>query len=169
MPKLEALHRAISVEITKLEQTIPRGAKVALAESCTGGLIAAACTQPVGASRWFVGGVVAYSNEVKRDVLGVSAQTLQRFGAVSEEVATEMCKGVLRVFGANFVASVTGIAGPSGSTVDKPVGTVCFGWGKKGEKITSEQLLFQGSREHIRLRSAQHSVAKLVAMITASS
>jgi nicotinamide-nucleotide amidase len=97
---------------------------LALAESCTGGFIASQITNVPGASKIFLGGVVAYSNEAKRKFLGVRAKTLARHGAVSEAVATEMAEGARKRFGADFAIAVTGIAGPAGGTKTKPVGTV---------------------------------------------
>ncbi len=101
-----------------------RGATVATAESCTGGRVAAAFTASAGASDYFVGGVVAYSNEVKIGVLGVERETIERHGAVSREVAEQMATGVRRLTGADYAIATTGIAGPGGGTSEKPVGTV---------------------------------------------
>ena len=108
------------------------GALIACAESCTGGLIAAALTEIGGSSRWFDRGFVTYSNEAKQELLGVSLQSLQRFGAVSEPVAREMAQGALRRSRARIALAVTGIAGPGGGSLDKPVGTVCFAWALRG-------------------------------------
>jgi nicotinamide-nucleotide amidase len=101
-----------------------RGARVAVAESCTGGRLAAAFTAGAGASDYFTGGVVAYSNDVKINVLGVGREAVEKHGAVSSEVARQMALGALRVFGADFAIATTGIAGPEGGTPEKPVGTV---------------------------------------------
>lgn len=98
--------------------------KVAVAESCTGGAIANAITDVAGASNYFLCGVVAYSNRSKKDFLGVKEATLKKFGAVSEQVAAEMAKGIRKKSGATYGISVTGIAGPTGGTKAKPVGTV---------------------------------------------
>ena len=101
-----------------------RGLTVAVAESCTGGLIAHRLTNVPGSSRYFLGGVVAYANEVKEGVLGVRSETLRRHGAVSQETALEMARGVRRLLGADIALSATGIAGPAGGTPEKPVGLV---------------------------------------------
>ena len=101
-----------------------RGQKLAVAESCTGGAIAAKFTAMAGASRYFMAGVVSYSNEAKRDILGVSQESLIKYGAVSEQVAREMAEGVRRVASADYAIATTGIAGPSGGSEEKPVGTV---------------------------------------------
>lgn len=104
-----------------------RGARVAVAESCSGGTLAATFTAVAGASDYFVGGVVAYANEVKVNVLGVSSETLEEHGAVSRQVAEQMAAGVKRLTGADFAISTTGVAGPGGGSVEKPVGTVWIG------------------------------------------
>ena len=101
-----------------------RGLTVAVAESCTGGLIAHRLTNVPGSSAYFLGGVVAYANEVKEGVLGVRSETLRRHGAVSQETALEMARGVRRLLGADIALSATGIAGPTGGTPEKPVGLV---------------------------------------------
>jgi len=109
-----------------------RGRTLATAESCTGGWIAKAMTDTPGSSAWFAGGVVCYSDAIKRQVLGVSADTLAACGAVSEATAEEMARGALDVCGADVAVAVSGIAGPDGGSPGKPVGTVCFGWAWRG-------------------------------------
>ena len=109
-----------------------RGWRVATAESCTGGLIAGAITDIAGSSAWFDRGFVTYSNSAKEEMLGVRAQTLAAFGAVSEQTACEMAAGALARSGSDLAVAVTGIAGPTGGSADKPVGMVCFGWAKRG-------------------------------------
>ena len=104
-----------------------RGLRVATAESCTGGLVAAAITAVAGSSAWFEYGWVVYSNEAKRTLLGVAADTLQRFGAVSHETVRELARNALLRADADLAVAVSGIAGPGGATAHKPVGTVCFG------------------------------------------
>ncbi|WP_312528650.1 CinA family protein [Paracoccus sp. (in: a-proteobacteria)] len=110
-----------------LELARQRGVMIATAESCTGGLIAAALTEVAGSSDAFDRGFVTYSNEAKMEMLGVKAQTLADFGAVSDQTAREMAAGALAHSRAGIAVSVTGIAGPGGGSVDKPVGRVCFG------------------------------------------
>ncbi len=130
-----------------------RKLKLATAESCTGGLIAEKITSVPGASECFDCGVVTYSNEQKQKLLGVSADTLEKFGAVSEETALQMCKGVRTLADADFGISVTGIAGPGGGTPDKPVGTVWIGiCGKDVHK--AEKFLFSGDRKQVRESTA---------------
>ncbi len=101
-----------------------QGLTIAVAESCTGGLIAHQLTNVPGSSAYFMGGVVAYANEVKEQVLGVSGETISAFGAISEETAREMARGARRLFGTDVAISATGIAGPTGGTPQKPVGLV---------------------------------------------
>jgi nicotinamide-nucleotide amidase len=103
---------------------IDKGLKLAVAESCTGGNIASLFTKMAGASKYFMTGVVAYSNEAKRDILGVNYDNIMRYGAVSEPVAIEMAEGARRISGADYAIATTGIAGPTGGSAEKPVGTV---------------------------------------------
>jgi PncC family amidohydrolase len=118
-------HHMSPVTFEKIAGLLAKGGKtMALAESCTGGFIANGITNVPGASEIFLGGVVAYSNEVKEKFLGVRPETLKKHGAVSEAVAREMAGGARKRFGADFAVAVTGIAGPSGGTKDQPVGTV---------------------------------------------
>ncbi|MGZ5314361.1 MAG: competence/damage-inducible protein A [Solirubrobacterales bacterium] len=129
------------------------GRMLAAAESCTGGLVAARCTEGAGASTWFAGGVVAYTNEAKSELLGVDAGLIEARGAVSPEVAEAMADGALERFGAEAAVAVTGIAGPSGGTESKPVGYVCFcAKLRSGEKLTRDPVL-PGDRGDIRQRS----------------
>ena len=134
-----------------------RGGKLAVAESCTGGLIGARLTAIPGASKVFVGGVVAYDNDVKLQFLGVSADDLARFGAVSEPVARQMARGVARATGADTAIAITGIAGPDGGTAEKPVGTVWIAivW-KDTERVFTATL--PGDREDVRSRAAQYAL-----------
>jgi nicotinamide-nucleotide amidase len=136
------------------------GRKMAVAESCTGGLIAKRITDRAGSSDVFVGGIVAYANEVKMSALGVSPQDLARHGAVSEPVARQMARGVADRFGAAAGIGITGIAGPGGGTPDKPVGTVWRAISLDGE-VEARLLTFVGDREAIRERAAQEALAAL--------
>lgn len=143
-----------TIQETVVELLIQNKLKLATAESCTGGLIAQKITSVAGASECFDCGVVTYSNEQKQKLLGVSAETLEKFGAVSEQTALEMCKGVKTLADADFGISVTGIAGPGGGTPDKPVGTVWIGiYGKNLHK--AERFLFDGDRQQVRESTAQ--------------
>jgi len=131
-----------------------RGLRLAVAESCTGGLVEARLTAVPGASDVFTGGLVAYADTVKREQLGVPSEVLETHGAVSEESARAMAAGAARVFGAGCAVAVTGIAGPGGGTPDKPVGTVWIAALVDGS-TTALKRTFPGSREDIRRRSAQ--------------
>lgn len=130
------------------------GKSVAVAESCSGGLIAHRLTAVPGSSAYMLGGVVAYANEVKQNLLGVSAETLEQHGAVSTETAIEMARGARRALGADIGISVTGIAGPDGGSPDKPVGTVCFGLATATVEHSRRYQLW-GNREWVKLLSSQ--------------
>lgn len=130
-----------------------RGWMLALAESCTGGGAAQAVTEVAGSSGWFDRGFVTYSNEAKMEMLGVSAGGLKQYGAVSEQVAREMAAGALRHSQAQMAASITGIAGPGGGSVEKPVGMVCFAWATTDGVLVSRTCRFEGNREAVRRQS----------------
>jgi competence/damage-inducible protein CinA-like protein len=130
-----------------------RGRTLAVAESCTGGLLAGRLTERPGASKWFAGGVVAYSDESKVELLGVDADLIERHGAVSPEVAEAMSDGAIKRFEADIACSVTGIAGPDGGTEEKPVGYVCFcAKLASGQKLPRD-IVLPGSRSDIRDRA----------------
>jgi nicotinamide-nucleotide amidase len=133
------------------------GRTLSTAESCTGGWVAQVVTSIAGSSSWFERGYVTYSNAAKREMLGVSARTLARHGAVSEPTAREMARGALRKSRAGIAVSITGIAGPGGGVPGKPVGTVCFAWAR-GRKIRSETKRFKGGRGRIRRQSVIHAL-----------
>ncbi|HEX9301536.1 MAG TPA: CinA family protein [Casimicrobiaceae bacterium] len=126
-----------------------RGWKVATAESCTGGLVAGAITDISGSSEWFDRGFVTYSNEAKVELLGVRPETLSAFGAVSEETVREMVAGALARSGANVAVAVTGIAGPTGGTPQKPVGLVWLAWATAGSVVVASHH-FPGDRAAVR-------------------
>ncbi len=132
---------------------------LATAESCTGGMIGEALTTVPGVSAVYLGGVISYANSVKTGVLGVSTDTLARFGAVSVQTAKEMAIGVRRLTGADVAVSVTGIAGPGGGSAEKPVGTVCFGVSSEGE-TTAVRVQFDStlSRDEIRCAAAVYAL-----------
>ena len=135
--------------------------KLATAESCTGGLIAGACTDLSGSSNWFERGFVSYSNEAKTDMLGVDAALIERHGAVSEEVARAMALGAVVHSHAQVAVAVTGVAGPTGGSISKPVGTVCFGWNINGQ-LDSEVQHFGGDRAAVRAATVRHALQRLV-------
>lgn len=137
---------------------------LATAESCTGGMIAAACTDLAGSSVWFERGFVTYSNEAKTDLLGVDASLIATQGAVSQAVVEAMAAGAVARSKAQVSVAVTGVAGPGGGTPDKPVGTVWFGWSVGGQ-IRSERRQFDGDRAEVRAATVQHALQTLVLML----
>jgi nicotinamide-nucleotide amidase len=142
-----------------------RGWMLATAESCTGGMISAACTDLAGSSNWFERGFVTYSNEAKTQMLGVDAALIESHGAVSEVVARAMAFGALRHSNAQVSVAVTGVAGPAGGSKDKPVGTVWFGYMVDG-LLTSETRRFDGDRAAVRAATLDHALAGLLARLT---
>ncbi len=143
-----------------------KGWMLATAESCTGGLIAGACTDLAGSSAWFERGIVSYSNAAKVELLGVPEALIATHGAVSEPVARAMAEGVIAHSQAQAAIAVTGVAGPSGGSADKPVGTVWFGW-SVGGRLNSERQLFAGDRAAIRTASVHHALQTLVRLLAA--
>ena len=139
-----------------------QGLKLATAESCTGGWVAQAITSVSGSSEWFDRGFVTYSNEAKREMLGVRPETLAAHGAVSEPTAREMAAGAIVHSAAGAAVAVTGVAGPSGGSPEKPVGTVCFAWALRGGAVESETRRFEGDREAIRRQSVIRSLQGLL-------
>ena len=137
---------------------------LASAESCTGGMVAAACTDLAGSSAWFERGFVTYSNAAKTQQLGVEAALIAQHGAVSEAVARAMAQGALLHSKAQVTLAITGVAGPAGGTLDKPVGTVWFAWAMP-EGIHSEVRHFEGDRATVRQASALHSLLGLLSLI----
>lgn len=130
-----------------------RGYQLVTAESCTGGWVAQAVTSVSGSSAWFERGFVTYSDESKTELLGVRAETLARHGAVSEETAREMAAGALERSRAQIAVAITGIAGPTGGTKEKPVGMVCFAWAQLAGVPESTSRQFGGDREGVRRQS----------------
>ena len=127
------------------------------AESCTGGWAAQVVTSVPGSSDWFERGFVTYSNAAKKALLGVRPRTLKDHGAVSEETAREMARGALARSEGSVALAITGVAGPTGGSRDKPVGTVCFAWAR-GRKVKSETRRFRGDRANVRRRSVIHAL-----------
>lgn len=137
---------------------------LASAESCTGGMVAAACTDLAGSSAWFERGFVTYSNAAKTQQLGVDVALITQHGAVSEAVARAMAQGALHHSKAQVTLAITGVAGPAGGTIDKPVGTVWFAWAMP-EGIHSEVRHFEGDRAAVRQASALHSLLGLLRLV----
>lgn len=151
------------VECIAAEMTAS-GRTLAVAESCTGGLVARRITELAGSSAYFLGGLVTYADEAKRDHLGISGELLARKGAVSEEVACAMAEGVARAFGADAGLAVTGVAGPGGGSDEKPVGTVWYAVHLDG-RTRARRNIFPGARRAVRERSAQAVLALLYRML----
>ena len=146
-----------------------RGEWLTLAESCTGGGVASAVTAIAGSSAWFDRGFVTYSNAAKVEMLGVPETTLERHGAVSEATARAMAQGALRHSRADWAIAITGIAGPSGGTPEKPVGTVCFAWAQKEGGCEAQTAHFTGDRAAVRAQSVSHALRGILARLAVST
>jgi nicotinamide-nucleotide amidase len=155
------LHSSMQLAALLLQKKL----KLVTAESCTGGLIAAACTDLAGSSDWFERGFVTYSNASKTEMLDVEGQLIASHGAVSEAVARAMAQGALQHSAAQVSLAVTGIAGPSGGSADKPVGTVWLAWGLPSG-ITSELKHFAGDRAAVRAATVQHALGRLLKLLS---
>ena len=157
----------ISKEVAKL--LIARGWTLALAESCTGGLVSAALTNLAGSSDWFERGYITYSNQAKTECLDVAAETIKSFGAVSEQVAKAMSEGAQKNAGVNISVSITGIAGPAGGSIEKPVGTVCFGWTIQKENLAAiticKTMQFSGDRQAVREQARDYALSELIKLL----
>jgi len=139
-------------------QLLQKKQMLATAESCTGGWIAQQLTAIAGSSEWFDCGFVTYSNDSKQQMLGVSENSLIKYGAVSSNVVAEMAEGVLNHSQATMSVATSGIAGPGGGSDDKPVGTVWFAWAQKGELTRSEKKCFSGDRESVRKQAVKYAL-----------
>ena len=163
-PEILALAQALGTEL------LARQATLATAESCTGGLVAAAITAVSGSSQWFDRGFVTYTNQAKIDDLGVDDATLAQYGAVSEQTAREMALGALLASEATHALATTGIAGPGGATAGKPVGMVCFGWAWRANgtaHVRSETHYLDGDRADVRDASVAVALTGLRQMLAA--
>jgi nicotinamide-nucleotide amidase len=137
------------------------------AESCTGGWVAQVVTAVAGSSAWFERGFVTYSNDAKHELLGVPFEVLEKHGAVSEQTALEMARGALARSKGTISLAITGVAGPTGGSPDKPVGTVCFGWARRGGEPLTQMRVFQGDRDAVRRQSVVHSLEKVLVLLDA--
>lgn len=144
-----------------------RALKLVTAESCTGGGLSYGITSIPGSSEWFERGLITYSNLAKMELLGVLKATLHSYGSVSEQTAREMAMGALKNSAADISVAITGIAGPDGGTLDKPVGTVWIAVAGVGKETEAEQFLFTGDRQKIREKSIEEALKKLLAVIPA--
>jgi len=141
---------------------LDRKLQLTTAESCTGGWLAKCCTDLTGSSAWFDRGFIPYSNRAKQELLSVSSTTLERYGAVSIQTAIEMAEGALKNSQSSISVAITGIAGPTGGTKIKPVGTVCFAFSIKNNPTISAQYLFNGDREMIRRQAVTTALEGIV-------
>ena len=139
-------------------QLLANGQTLATAESCTGGWVAQCLTAIAGSSDWFERGFVTYSNAAKQEMLGVSGETLRLNGAVSEATAAAMATGALAHSRADWSVSITGIAGPTGGSAEKPVGLVCFAWASRDGRLLVETCHFHGDRRAVRAQSVAHAL-----------
>ena len=155
---LTAAHRTLTAQVA--ERLLSQKLLLATAESCTGGLIAAACTDLAGSSVWFERGFVSYSNAAKTELLGVPAALIESHGAVSEPVVRAMVEGALRHSHAQVAVAVTGVAGPGGGSSGKPVGTVWFGWATPNGVVTDKRC-FDGDRQQVREATVEHALLRL--------
>ena len=147
------------------EALLKKGFKLVTAESCTGGMIAAACTDLAGSSAWFERGFVTYSNDAKTELLGVEERVLRRAGAVCGPVAQAMAEGALAHSRAQVAVAVTGVAGPTGGSPAKPVGTVWFGFALPGQ-VVAEKCHFEGDRAAVRQATVRHALNRLLALLS---
>ena len=155
MDELVSVVRSLADKLKKQSKTF------ATAESCTGGWMSKTVTDVGGVSAVFLGGVVSYANEVKEKLLGVKSETLASYGAVSEQTAREMALGCVAATGADYAVAVTGIAGPTGGTPEKPVGLVFIGAASKDGRVYVEKNLFSGDRNSVRLSTVKKALAVL--------
>lgn len=144
------------------ERLVRRGERLTCAESCTGGWIAKAITDVGGSSAWFEYGFVTYSNSAKQSLIGVSGETLTAHGAVSAQTVAEMATGALAVSGADWAVAVSGVAGPGGGSLEKPVGTVWFAWARRGSEAETTCRKFPGGRGEVRARSVECALRGLL-------
>ena len=151
------------------EALIERGEMMATAESCTGGLVASSIVNEPGSSAVLAGGIVAYQNEIKEKLLGVSHETLEQYGAVSEQTVTEMSQGAIRQFGCQWAIATSGIAGPTGAVPGKPVGTVWMSICRKDDNICYQNetfcKIFEGNRHKVRVQTVYIVLSKLLFLI----
>ncbi|MGO2498859.1 MAG: nicotinamide-nucleotide amidase [Vibrio litoralis] len=159
LSELHILSKRVGIKLKQQSQVL------VTAESCTGGGIATAITDASGSSAWFDRAFVTYSNEAKMEMLDVSETTLLEHGAVSEQTVKEMALGALQYSRGTFAISVSGIAGPSGGSDEKPVGTVCFGWANSQGELEVETMNYSGNREEVRLQACWHALEHLEDML----
>lgn len=145
---------------------LQRGFRLATAESCTGGWVGMIMTDVPGSSAWYERGFITYTNEAKQEMLGVAENTLVQWGAVSEATVGEMAQGALRQSNADIVLAISGIAGPSGGTPQKPVGTVCFAWAAADGSRLATTCRFGGDRHEVRARSVAAALRGVIELLS---
>ena len=155
---------ATNLTKTLAQILLSRNWTVSLAESCTGGLVCSTLTELAGSSEWFERGYITYSNEAKTECLGVPAELIEAYGAVSEQVAKAMAEGARINSGSNVAISITGVAGPSGGSAEKPVGTVCFGWTTENQTLI-KTMRFNGDRQMVRQQATEFALTELIALL----
>ena len=148
------------------ENLLRYGLQLAVAESCTGGWVTQAITSVAGSSQWLERGFVTYSNPSKEELLGVNPKTLAQYGAVSEQTVREMAEGALTHSHAQIAAAVSGIAGPGGGSLEKPVGTVCLAWASNGKETRTENRFFLGNRESVRRQAVEAVLSGIMDMLS---
>jgi nicotinamide-nucleotide amidase len=152
---------------TMAKTLLAKGWRLSTAESCTGGLVSASITALAGSSEWFERGYITYSNQAKSEDIDVSQNLIEEYGAVSDQVARAMALGAKQNSGSDIALSITGIAGPSGGSSEKPVGTVCFAWVLANDQMISETKYFEGDRQQIRQQACDFSLRKLLSLVIA--
>ena len=152
---------------TMAKTLLAKGWRLSTAESCTGGLVAAMITALAGSSEWFERGYITYSNQAKSEDIDVSQNLIEQYGAVSDQVARAMSIGAKQNSGSDIALSITGIAGPTGGSPEKPVGTVCFAWVLANDQMISETKHFEGDRQQIRQQACDFSLRKLLSLVIA--
>ena len=167
MSDLAELTNRVEHSVAELADCLKhRGWFVGTAESCTGGWIAQMLTAAAGSSSWFESGIVTYSNTAKINLLGVDPMTIERHGAVSGETAEQMVTGLLKNTGVEIGVAVTGIAGPSGGSNEKPIGLVWFGFGISGQRTYSTSMVFSGDRQAVRLQAVDYALCEMIRLLT---
>lgn len=154
---------------TLAELMLAKDWKMAAAESCTGGIICASLTELAGSSEWFERGYITYSNQAKEECLGVPSTLIESHGAVSEQVAKAMAEGALSHSGANTAIAITGTAGPTGGSKNKPIGTVCFGWAIQNDagenRVLTKTVFFNGDRQSIREQARLYILSEFAKLL----
>ena len=163
------MENLLDLAATTGQLLLARNESLTLAESCTGGGLACAVTEIAGSSAWFERGFVTYSNAAKSELLGVPEITIERHGAVSEATARAMAEGALAHSPAHWAVAITGIAGPAGSSADKPVGTVCFAWAGRDLGCQAQTRCFSGDRSAVRAQSVAYALRGLIHLLQGAS